>query len=72
MYNGKSTSSNNRTEDIESELFGIRGGSNKYTIRKGDNLYSIAKRFDIDVKTLMKKNRLRSKELTVGDSLIVK
>ena len=72
MYNGKSTSSNNRTEDIESELFGIRGGSNKYTIQKGDNLYSIAKRFDIDVKTLMKKNRLRSKELTVGDSLIVK
>jgi membrane-bound lytic murein transglycosylase D len=72
MYNGKSTSSNNRTKDIESELFGIRGGNNKYTIRKGDNLYSIAKKFDIDVKTLMKKNRLRSKELTVGDSLIVK
>lgn len=72
LYNSKGISFyKNRSADNEPTLSGTRGDS-KYRVRKGDTLYSIAKEFDVDVKTLMRRNNLRTIELTIGDDLIVK
>jgi len=45
---------------------------NKYTIQKGDTLYSIAKKFDLSISDLMNLNNLTSSALNTGQQLIVK
>ncbi|MFT4697317.1 MAG: flagellum-specific peptidoglycan hydrolase FlgJ [Flavobacteriaceae bacterium] len=45
---------------------------NSYVVKKGDTLYSISKRFNITVKELKSKNRLRSNEISIGQSLSIK
>ena len=42
-----------------------------YTIQKGDTLYSISKRFNTTVTNLKSLNKLKSNELSIGQSLIV-
>ena len=51
------------------ELRSNKGKS--YTVKKGDTLYSIAKKFDLSVEDLKKMNKLSSNELNVGQRLEV-
>lgn len=46
--------------------------SSKYTVVKGDTLYSISKRFNISIDDLKKKNNLTDNTLSLGQSIIVK
>lgn len=46
--------------------------TSKYTVVKGDTLYSISKRFNISVDDLKKKNNLTDNTLSLGQSIIVK
>lgn len=45
--------------------------SSKYTVIKGDTLYSISKRFNITVEELKKKNKLTDTNLSLGQTLEV-
>ena len=44
----------------------------KYTVIKGDSLYSISKRFNISIDELKKKNNLSDNTISLGQSIIVK
>jgi len=44
----------------------------KYTVVKGDTLYSISKKFNISIEELKKKNNLTDNALSLGQSIIVK
>jgi len=44
----------------------------KYTVIKGDTLYSISKKFNISIEELKKKNNLSDNTLSLGQSIIVK
>jgi flagellum-specific peptidoglycan hydrolase FlgJ len=44
----------------------------KYTVVKGDSLYSISKKFNISVDELKRKNNLADNTLSLGQSIIVK
>ncbi len=43
-----------------------------YTVKKGDNIYNIAKAYNIDVNTLMKDNGLVNNNLIVGQNLRIR
>ena len=45
--------------------------SNTYTVKKGDNLYSIARKFNTTVDSIKKKNNLISNNLSIGQKLII-
>ncbi len=42
-----------------------------YTVKKGDTLYSISKRFNISVEDLKKMNKLNSNTIEIGQTLLV-
>ena len=42
-----------------------------YIVKKGDNLYSIARKYNTSVDTIKKKNNLKSNLLSVGQKLII-
>ena len=44
----------------------------KYTVVKGDSLYSISKKFNISIENLKKKNNLGDNTISLGQSIIVK
>ena len=44
----------------------------KYTVSKGDSLYSISKKFNISIDNLKKKNNLTDNTISLGQSIIVK
>lgn len=44
----------------------------KYTVIKGDSLYSISKKFNISIDDLKKKNNLTDNTISLGQSIIVK
>ena len=44
----------------------------KYTVIKGDSLYSISKKFNISIEELKKKNNLVDNTISLGQSIIVK
>jgi LysM repeat protein len=44
----------------------------KYTVVKGDSLYSISKKFNISIDELKKKNNLTDNSISLGQSIIVK
>jgi LysM repeat protein len=44
----------------------------KYTVVKGDTLYSISKRFNITVEELKRKNNMVDNALSLGQTIIVK
>ena len=43
-----------------------------YTVQKGDNLYSIAKNYNIDIDTLIKDNALTNNTLAIGQNLKIR
>jgi flagellum-specific peptidoglycan hydrolase FlgJ len=44
----------------------------KYTVTKGDTLYSISKKFNISIEKLKKKNNLQDNTLSLGQTIIIK
>ena len=46
--------------------------NNKYIVKEGDTLFYIAKKFNIQLKFLMKKNNLVSSYIKAGDKLLVR
>lgn len=44
----------------------------RYTVTKGDSLYSISKKFNISIEELKKKNNLVNNTISLGQSIIVK
>lgn len=43
-----------------------------YTVKKGDNLYSIARNYNLSVDTIMKDNSLNSQNLSIGQNLRIR
>lgn len=43
-----------------------------YTVKKGDNLYSIARTYNVSVDTIMKDNNLNTNTLSVGQNLKIR
>jgi LysM repeat protein len=54
-----------------SEVPAASGPAVYHTVKRGDTLYSIARRFKVDVGSLRSWNRLRGDQLEVGQRLIV-
>ena len=48
------------------------GDVQKYTVIKGDSLYSISKKFNISIDDLKKKNNLNDNSISLGQNIIVK
>jgi cell wall-associated NlpC family hydrolase len=48
-----------------------KGGPKTYTVRKGDNIYKIAKRFDIDIDELKNINGLETDLLKPGQKILI-
>lgn len=46
-------------------------GNITYTVQKGDNLYSIAKKYNTTVNEIKRKNNLTSNNLSIGQQLII-
>ena len=42
-----------------------------YTVRKGDTLYSISKRFNISIDDLINYNSLNSEGISIGQEIVV-
>ena len=57
------------TGGVVEECFGEDVSTNKYTVVKGDTLYSIAKKFNTTVDSIKSKNNLDSNVLSVGQIL---
>jgi len=55
----------------ESLLSNIKKVQKRYSVKKGDTLYSIARDLKIDVERLMIENHLTSSNIYIGESLIV-
>lgn len=47
------------------------GDTSTYTVKSGDNLYAIARRYNTTVDEIKKKNNLKSNLLTIGQKLII-
>ena len=58
---------------VEDECFGIEDNpvSIKYTVKKGDSLYSIAKKYNVTVDEIKRKNNLKSNILSIGQILTI-
>ena len=56
---------------IGGELYTIKTIRNSYTVRKGDNLYDIARKNNCTVKEIMSWNKLHSSRLAIGQKLIL-
>ena len=54
---------------VVEECFGEEYSTNKYTVVKGDTLYSIARKFNTTVDNIKKNNNLTSNTLSVGQIL---
>ena len=60
-----------KEESIVEECFGNESPDKniEYIVKKGDSLYSIAKKYNTDVSTIMKNNNLKSSNLSIGQIL---
>ena len=61
-------------EEIVEECFGeeyIPNSNIEYIVKKGDNLYSIARKYNTTVDSIKKKNNLTSNVLSIGQKLII-
>jgi LysM repeat protein len=43
-----------------------------YKVKNGDTLYSIARKYNIDLKKLMSDNELKSNFINIGDKIVIK
>ncbi|QDF29245.1 lytic transglycosylase domain-containing protein [Halarcobacter anaerophilus] len=57
---------------INFTLFDDRKRTKNYIVKNGDSLYSIAKKYKVDVKKLMRDNKLKTTLLKIGDSIVIR
>jgi membrane-bound lytic murein transglycosylase D len=50
----------------------LKKRTKKYTIKSGDSLYSIARKHKVNVKKLMKDNKMKTTFLKIGDRLVIR
>jgi len=67
---------NNLTNDLLSigqvlKIPATDTNTNVYTVKRGDNLYAIAKEFNTTVNDIMKVNNLSTNQLSIGQKLII-
>ena len=64
---------NQKIEDLKIELKNSKIDRDKnlisYVVQKGDTLYSISKRFNLEIKDLKEKNNLVENALSIGQQL---
>lgn len=60
------------TKTISGKSITYNDDTQKYTVVKGDSLYSISKKFSISIEELKKKNNLTDNTISLGQSIIVK
>lgn len=60
------------TTTVVGKSIGYNDNVQKYTVVKGDSLYSISKKFNISIDELKKKNNLNDNTISLGQSIIVK
>jgi flagellum-specific peptidoglycan hydrolase FlgJ len=60
------------TPIVKSQPITYENNSEKYTVVKGDTLYSISKKFNIPIEEIKKKNNLTDNSLSLGQMIIVK
>lgn len=60
-----------KEDSVVEECFGDEDSEKniEYIVKKGDSLYSIAKKYNTDVSTIMKNNNLKSSSLSIGQIL---
>lgn len=60
-----------KEDSIVEECFGNESSDKniEYIVKKGDSLYSIAKKYNTDVSAIMKNNNLKSSNLSIGQIL---
>jgi LysM repeat protein len=61
----------NSTASANSVSKSIGSAISRYTVRKGDTLSAIAKKFSTSVRNLMSRNSLSSSRLSIGQKLIL-
>ena len=52
-------------------LFAELGFSAEYTVRKGDTLFKISRKYGVSVASIQATNQLRSTNLEIGDTLVI-
>lgn len=57
---------------VEFTTFNDEKISKNYVVKDGDSLYSIAKKYKINVNKLMKDNNLKTTLLKIGDSIVIR
>ncbi|WP_293894562.1 glucosaminidase domain-containing protein [Flavobacterium sp.] len=60
------------TTTVVSKSIAYNDDVQKYTVIKGDSLYSISRKFNISIDELKKKNNLTDNTISLGQSIIVK
>lgn len=55
-----------------SQVDNKRKNTRKYTVKSGDSLYSIARKHKMDVKKIMKDNKMKNTFLKIGDRLVLR
>ncbi len=55
-------------------LFNYKKGSitEKHIVKSGDSLYSISRKYNVDIKNLMKKNKMKTTLLKIGDRIVIR
>lgn len=59
------------SSSIVEECFGDDLEDMTYEVKKGDTLYSIAKKYNTTVDNIIKKNSLKTNALSIGQELII-
>ena len=57
--------------DAVMEYIGLTPSQNTYTVQSGDNLYSIARKYNTTVDEIKRKNNLTSNNLSIGQILVI-
>lgn len=73
VMNGKETSRESKRQgkkELETDMKNSR--STQYQVQQGDTLYSISKKFNIPIDTIMKQNNLSDNAISIGQTLIIK
>jgi len=63
---------NDMVGKVDFKLFDDRKKIKNYVVKNGDSLYSIAKKYKVDVNTLIKDNKLKNTLLKIGDSIVIR
>lgn len=65
------TSDQSTIEECFGEEYEAPSSNITYTVQKGDNLYSIARKYNTTVNEIKRKNNLTSNNLSIGQQLII-